>query len=1118
MWDARANLINQYGFTNGNQLILQLVTDGMNLTPANPTFIQARDGILQADLVDNNGVNHHQLWLAFAKRGLGLGASAPPSTTTVGVVEAFNMPDDLVISPSADFSSIGSIGGPFTPPSQTYTLYDTLTNAMGWAASTSVPWVTLSATNGTLPGGGGSTNVVITLNAAANTLPVGNYSGVVTFTNLLSGLTQTRNLALTVSLPAIYSFPLDTDPGWSRQGQWAFGQPTGQGGTAHGNPDPTTGAIGLNVFGVNLNGDYSTSVGGPYYLTTGPLNFAGCSGVILQLERWLNSDYPPYVTNTIEVSSDNTNWTIIFRNDSGAITDSSWTKLQYDLSPFADNLPAVYVRWGYQVADPRAFAYSGWNIDDIVFQGTSQIIVSLPASTVKNAGVISGQCQACIPHPAAANVIIQLASGNTNKLTVPASVTILAGQTNAPFNITIIDDNGLDGTQMVNVTGSATGFATGAGAISIYDDKSTSLAVTLPASATEGDGSIPATVSMNGVPASDIAVSMSSSDPTSLSVPATVTIPAGQSSATFYPEVIADNQLRGDRLVTVTAHVVNWTNGPASMTIHDNKSTNLMLTLPAQARESNGVLTNAGTVQIAGILPGDLMVSLVSSNAAKLGVPPTATIPAGQTSAVFNVTMVSGNPPEMPLLVSVAGSAPGLGGGYATMSVIDNQTPPAPCNPRPPNLSAANPVTYALSWSPGPGEGIEYLGNGGFETGDLTGWFTPITNAAFVIDDGTVYPPSGDGPAPPYDGSYSALSDQVPPAVSALCRTITLPSAAGTLTLSWADRIRNYNSDFDTNQQFEVEIRDTNDVVLRTVFSTQPGDPTLQSWTQRSADVSSFAGRTVRVAFVVNAGESFLDVDLDQVSLRSSTLPPPTYSVYYGTTNVPGPSQFLGTTTNATWPLAQPQTSFTTNYWQVVAARSNQTAGPIWQFSTMPTLLITNVNVFVGNSGVTNATFNVTLSDTGSPFVYVGYSTADGSATNPVDYLTTNGVLYFTGGVTNQIITVQVNGYTNAPAVRTFFLNLSDPSDAVLATNRAMATIFNANTPPMIQSITVAAGQVTLGWSSIPGKSYRVQWKTQLTDAWSNLSGDVSASNLTSSKADASGLMTGRFYRVMVLP
>jgi len=42
------------------------------------------------------------------------------------------------------------------------------------------------------------------------------------------------------------------DPGWSRTGEWAFGQPLGQGGDQYGYPDPTSGATGPNVLGVNL--------------------------------------------------------------------------------------------------------------------------------------------------------------------------------------------------------------------------------------------------------------------------------------------------------------------------------------------------------------------------------------------------------------------------------------------------------------------------------------------------------------------------------------------------------------------------------------------------------------------------------------------------------------------------------------------------------------------------------------------------------------------------------------------------------------------------------------------------------------------------------------------------
>lgn len=71
LWEARANVIREHGFAAGHRLILQLVTDGLKLSPPNPTFIQARDAILQADRVNNDGANLRELWLAFAKRGLG---------------------------------------------------------------------------------------------------------------------------------------------------------------------------------------------------------------------------------------------------------------------------------------------------------------------------------------------------------------------------------------------------------------------------------------------------------------------------------------------------------------------------------------------------------------------------------------------------------------------------------------------------------------------------------------------------------------------------------------------------------------------------------------------------------------------------------------------------------------------------------------------------------------------------------------------------------------------------------------------------------------------------------------------------------------------------------------
>ena len=142
---------------------------------------------------------------------------------------------------------------------------------------------------------------------------MGNYSAAVIFSNTISHATISRAVQLSISPPRVLFFSLDTNPGWTRQGEWAFGKPSGFGGTSHGRPDPTTGATGTNVFGINLSGDYSIAIGGPFYLTAGPFNFAGYTSMKLAFQRWLNADYPPYVYETIELSTNGTTWSAFGR-------------------------------------------------------------------------------------------------------------------------------------------------------------------------------------------------------------------------------------------------------------------------------------------------------------------------------------------------------------------------------------------------------------------------------------------------------------------------------------------------------------------------------------------------------------------------------------------------------------------------------------------------------------------------------------------------------------------------------------------------------------------------------------------------------------------------------------
>ncbi|KAG8899745.1 hypothetical protein FRB99_006461 [Tulasnella sp. 403] len=61
--------------TAGNIAFLHLFVDALPIQPCNPTFTDARDAIIQADVNRYAGENRCTLWKAFAKRGLGVKAA-----------------------------------------------------------------------------------------------------------------------------------------------------------------------------------------------------------------------------------------------------------------------------------------------------------------------------------------------------------------------------------------------------------------------------------------------------------------------------------------------------------------------------------------------------------------------------------------------------------------------------------------------------------------------------------------------------------------------------------------------------------------------------------------------------------------------------------------------------------------------------------------------------------------------------------------------------------------------------------------------------------------------------------------------------------------------------------
>lgn len=84
LWDLNWKYVEKYGYNSsvladansGSARVLQLVVDALKLQQCNPTFIQGRDAILAAEMAKTNGVDKCMIWRVFAKRGLGVNASA----------------------------------------------------------------------------------------------------------------------------------------------------------------------------------------------------------------------------------------------------------------------------------------------------------------------------------------------------------------------------------------------------------------------------------------------------------------------------------------------------------------------------------------------------------------------------------------------------------------------------------------------------------------------------------------------------------------------------------------------------------------------------------------------------------------------------------------------------------------------------------------------------------------------------------------------------------------------------------------------------------------------------------------------------------------------------------
>jgi aminopeptidase YwaD len=224
----------------------------------------------------------------------------------------------------------------------------------GWQSSPMVE-VSSNVYDGVLPAAscGGTVQYYITAQAVGGTVYKEPPDAPSTYYSTVAGY----------GLSEFYQNSLSTNPGWATEGQWTFGHPTGGGSHNH---DPSNGYTGSNVYGYNLSGDYPNNMP-VYYLTTTPINCTGRYGIKLDFYRWLGVESDSnYDKATIQASNNGTTWTTIWQavDTGGAVSDSSWQHVIYDVSSVANNQAAVRIRWGMGPSDTYV-TYPGWNIDDV---------------------------------------------------------------------------------------------------------------------------------------------------------------------------------------------------------------------------------------------------------------------------------------------------------------------------------------------------------------------------------------------------------------------------------------------------------------------------------------------------------------------------------------------------------------------------------------------------------------------------------------------------------------------------------------------------------------------------------------------------------------------------------
>ena len=270
--------------------------------------------------------------------------------------------------------------------------------------------------------------------------------------------------------------------------------------------------------------------------------------------------------------------------------------------------------------------------DNLTYKSTSltvmgDLISGLSLSPTTIGGNGSTTATVTLSSPAPANGWnVNLTAGVPGAVSMPASVIVPAGATSTTFTILGKELSTTYTTGIYAGDGNSSKSAT----LTILGDGISSVSVN-PSSITAGNNAT-GTVTLTGAaPIGGWLVKISVGVPGEITVPATVLVPAGSSSATF---TVATKVMAG----TLTSGLYatdGTTTRSTSVTVNGDAIASVSVS-PSTVQGGTGA---TGTVTLSGPAPaGGWLVRLSAGAVGVVGVPASVVVPAGSTSVTFSVT------------------------------------------------------------------------------------------------------------------------------------------------------------------------------------------------------------------------------------------------------------------------------------------------------------------------------------------------------------------------------------------------------------------------------------------------------------------------------------------------